>query len=201
MQAPANDDQISLDNRFNESNDNDDDNVIVHRAIHHDNNLQFGTHHSNPQRLLIDNRQTVYIPIQLRCGVTVMCHQDIFRQLPPPPPQWFHQIRTILQTDVSYCLHILPVSVRSFIRRTKLWLNVQNYYYYDPQTNQPIYVNHTTTHHHVAWLQWYVYLAGLGGSTTIFLVLFALGKNLTDIMFSYCQQLTVFASDSLIFKN
>ena len=105
------------------------------------------------QCVRIENRQTIYIPIQLDCGITVMCHPDIFN----PRQQCFHHIRTILQTDVSYCLQILPGSVRSLVRRTNIWLNVQNYCYsYDPQTKQPIYVNHITTHHHVAWLLWYV---------------------------------------------
>ena len=107
--------------------------------------------------LLIDNSQTIYIPMRLRCGITVMCHQDIFE---PPHEKWLDRIRMILQTDVSYCLHVLPVSVRSLIRRTKIWLNGQNYYCNDPSqaVQQPIYANHTTTHHHVAWLQWYVFI-------------------------------------------
>jgi hypothetical protein len=103
------------------------------------------------QHFIIDNTQNIYIPIRLPCGIKVMFHQDIFEQ-----PKWFKQIQTILQTDVSYCLRVLPVSVRCLVRRTNIWLNLKNYYYHDPQTNQTIYVNHTTTHHHVAWLLWYV---------------------------------------------
>jgi hypothetical protein len=113
------------------------------------------------RQVMIDNRRTIYIPIRLQCGITIMCHTDLWNQ--PQQEQWFHHIRRILQMDVSYCLQIVPKSVQSLIRRTKIWLNCQNYYYYDygdedPQSakQQPIYVNHTTTHHHVAWLLWYV---------------------------------------------
>ena len=77
---------------------------------------------STQDTLLIDNSHTIYIPMRLRCGITVMCHQDIFE---PPHEKWLDRIRMILQTDVSYCLHVLPVSARSLIRRTKIWLNGQ----------------------------------------------------------------------------
>ncbi len=118
----------------------------------------FATNETSTHRSLsIDNSQTIYIPMRLTCGITVMCHQDIFQ---PPQEQWFDRIRMILQTDVSYCLQMLPVSVRSLIRRTKIWLNGQNYYCNDPfqAAQQPIYAKHTTTHHHVAWLLWCVFI-------------------------------------------
>lgn len=119
---------------------------------------------TDTQHVMIDNRQTIYIPIRLHCGITVMCHADLWNQSQHSHEHWLRRIRTILQTDVSYCLQILPRSVRSLIRRTKIWLNGSNYCYLDPQQQQqqslpkqPIYVNHTTTHHDVAWLLWYVF--------------------------------------------
>ena len=153
MQAAANEDQISHKIRAQVNENSNDDDVV----IRDDNRVR--TDHSNTsvlvddatsiQRPCIDNRQTIYVLTRLPCGVTVMCHPDILHQ-----PHWWHRIRTILQTDVSYCLQILPGAVRSLVRRTNIWLNLQNYHYCDPQTKQPIYVNHTTTHHHVAWLLW-----------------------------------------------
>lgn len=166
MQADVNDDRIRHNGRVRPKPNNDDKDVLaVQRGSRNNSNNDVRSHHENStsvaettkegtptaRHFIIDNTQKIYIPIRLRCGITVMYQQDIFEQ-----PQWFQQIQMILQTDVSYCLQVLPVSVRSLIRRTKIWLNLNNYYYYDPQTNQPIYVNHSTTHHHVAWLVWYV---------------------------------------------
>lgn len=146
MHASANKDQISQNNRSR--NISEDDALI--RASHNNNGRTQVDETTTTQTVIIDNRQTIYKKIRLDCGITVMCHPDICRQQQP----LFHQIQTILHTDVSYCLQILPLSVRSLIRRTNIWVNLQNYYYHDPQKKHPIYVNHTTTHHHVAWLLW-----------------------------------------------
>jgi hypothetical protein len=151
MQASANKDQISQRTR----NRSDDDALI--RASRNNNGPTYNSIRvvdvpTTTEPVFIDNKQTMYKKIRLDCGITVMCHPDICSQQQQQP--LFHQIRTILQTDVSYCLQTLPLSVRSLIRRTNIWVNLQNYYYHDPQTKHPIYVNHTTTHHHVAWLLW-----------------------------------------------
>ena len=181
MQVAATDDRIRHNGRVKPCKKNNDENdaVVVQRGSHNLNSDVRTTHHGNTttssfteistqegttptlrQNLIVDNTQNIYIPIRLPCGITVMYQQDIFEQ----PQSFKQQIQMILETDVSYCLQILPVSVRALIKRTKIWVNRNNYYYNDPQqqqqqNRQPIYVNHTTTHHHVAWLLWYVCLS------------------------------------------
>jgi hypothetical protein len=99
-----------------------------------------------PIKILINNAYNIYYPVQLRrCGVVLMCQPDVLVQCPT--------IIQHLQNDVLYCLHILPISVRSLIRRTKIWINLSYCY---GRYDEPTYVNHTTTHHHEAWLLWYV---------------------------------------------
>jgi hypothetical protein len=94
--------------------------------------------------ILINNAQNIYYPIRLRrCGAILMCRPEVLVQCPT--------IIQHLQNDISYCIHILPISVRSLIRRTKIWINLTYCY---GRYDHPTHVNHTTTHHHAAWLLW-----------------------------------------------
>jgi hypothetical protein len=117
------------------------------------------------QLQLIDNTQLIYHPIHLQlqapppqcCGSTggittsktttvlLMVCPNVLRQCPTILP--------ILQDDITYCLQLVPFSVRSTLLRTTIWIN--DTYCYGPH-QEPIYVNHMTTHHHVAWLVGYV---------------------------------------------
>jgi hypothetical protein len=93
--------------------------------------------------ILIDNSCHLYHPVRLRCGVTLMCRPEVLVCCP--------MIMEYLNSDVSKCLQILPVSVRSLVRRTRIWVNLTYCY---GRCDQPEYVNHTTAHHHEAWLLW-----------------------------------------------
>jgi hypothetical protein len=97
----------------------------------------------SPTTSLIDNSVLVYIPMHLRCGVTVLCRPDVLARCPSV-------LRTI-NRDVQGCLDILPRSVHALIRRTKIWVNTT--FYYGPH-DKPRNVNHSTAHHHEGWLLW-----------------------------------------------
>lgn len=96
--------------------------------------------HSN---LLIDNSVLVYIPMKLKCGVTVQCRPDVLARCP--------SVLRDLNRDVEGCLQVLPPSVHPLVRRTQIWLNTT--YYYGSREN-PRNVNHSTAHHHEGWLFW-----------------------------------------------
>jgi hypothetical protein len=111
---------------------------------------------NDPQRLsldeatpttLIDNSRNLYIPIKLSCGVRVLCRPEVLRQC----PLVIHD----LNADLYECLKILPPSVHALVRRTQVWVNAT--YSYGPR-RKPMVLNHSTAHHHEAWLLWYVSL-------------------------------------------
>jgi hypothetical protein len=94
---------------------------------------------------MIDNSQTTYIPVTLRCGMAAMCRPDVLNLCP--------EILDHLNSDLNQCLEILPGSVRALVRRTRIWVNRS--YWHGPR-DRPENVNHTTTHHHKEWLIWCV---------------------------------------------
>ena len=105
-------------------------------------------------RPVIDNSRNIYLPMQLRCGVTVLCRPEAIMHCP--------QVLQDLNSDLRQCLRILPWSVHSLIRRTRIWVNLTYQYgHYE----KPVSLSHSTAHHHVGWLLWYVQL---NGSITIF---------------------------------
>lgn len=91
---------------------------------------------------IIDNRRLVYVPVKLACGISAYCSPDVLKHCP--------MVLRSIQADISRALSVLPVSVHSLVRRTKLWLNY-NGYLYGPVANPQI-LRHVTTHHHPAWL-------------------------------------------------
>mmetsp|Transcript_31877 Transcript_31877/g.52573 ORF Transcript_31877/g.52573 Transcript_31877/m.52573 type:complete len:365 (-) Transcript_31877:804-1898(-) len=92
-------------------------------------------------RTMIDNSNLTYLPMHLVCGVTVYCRPDVLTRCP--------QILRDLDLDVRQCLTILPRSTHKLIKRTNIWVNTT--YYYGP-CSKPKNVNHSTAHHHEAWL-------------------------------------------------
>ena len=97
---------------------------------------------SKPQRpMSVDNSNLTYRPMHLSCGVTVYCRPDVLTRCP-------HILRD-LDLDVTECLTLLPKSTHNLVRRTNIWVNTT--YYYGPSIN-PNNVNHSTAHHHEAWL-------------------------------------------------
>lgn len=96
---------------------------------------------------LIDNSVLVYIPMQLKCGVTVQCRPDVLARCP--------SVLKILNRDVERCLEVLPPSVHNLVRRTNIWVNTTYYY---GHRDKPRNVNHSTAHHHEGWLFWCVTL-------------------------------------------
>jgi hypothetical protein len=103
-------------------------------------------HQQDDQRhgLLIDNSQNVYHPVRLSCGVVLSCRPAVLTQCP--------SIVKVLERDIQQCLSILPASVSALVRRTRIWVNLTYQY---GSVERPQTVNHTTTHHHEAWLLWY----------------------------------------------
>jgi hypothetical protein len=93
--------------------------------------------------ILINNQQNPYNKVRLKCGITLMVRPEVFSSCP--------SILDHLNSDVSQCLRILPISVRPLVRRTRIWVN-HTYCY--GRCSQPEYVNHTTAHHHEGWLLW-----------------------------------------------
>jgi len=91
--------------------------------------------------IMIDNSNLTYIPMYLSCGVTVNCRPDVLVRCP--------QILRDIDLDVKQCLSILPRSTHNLVRRTNIWVNTT--YYYGP-CMKPQNVNHSTAHHHQAWL-------------------------------------------------
>jgi len=91
----------------------------------------------------IDNSRNVYIPLRLRCGIQIRCRTAVLRDCP--------QVLSDLEKDLAQCLRILPRSVQPLVRRTRFWVN-QSYCFGSHEN--PKIVNHTTAHHHEAWLLW-----------------------------------------------
>lgn len=91
----------------------------------------------------VDNSLLNYVAITLRCGVVAMCRTNVLTTCP--------SVLQDLNRDLSQCLEFLPWSVHSFIRRTRIWVNIT--YSYGPKNN-PTFLSHSTAHHHEAWLIW-----------------------------------------------
>jgi hypothetical protein len=96
---------------------------------------------------LIDNSRNIYIPIQLGCGIRVLCRPEVLTRCP--------LILKDLNSDLCQCLSILPRSVHHLVRRTQVWLNLS--YSYGPR-DRPVVLNHSVAHHHEAWLFWCVFM-------------------------------------------
>jgi len=105
------------------------------------------THYSTPKvnminnSKFIDNTQNFYVPIRLKCGVTLQCHPQLFEANP--------KIIQILDADIAECIQILPPSIRNLIRRIQIWVNVTYTY---GAIDDPRILKHTTAHHHRQWL-------------------------------------------------
>jgi hypothetical protein len=89
----------------------------------------------------IDNSCRFYIPIRLQCGIDAYCGDNVLEQCP--------FVLDDLDSDLTDCLRLLPSSTHALIRRTRIYLNLT--YAYGPCDN-PIIVNHATTHHSAGWL-------------------------------------------------
>jgi len=112
---------------------------------------------SNPPRTVesdtcpvIDNSRNIYLPLQLRCGVTVLCRPEAIMHCP--------QVLQDLNTDLQQCFRIMPWSVHNLIRRTRIWINLN--YRYGPY-DKPVSLSHSTAHHHEGWLIWCEQLNGV----------------------------------------
>ena len=124
-----------LPQHINDNNNNNNNNNIPYQQ--HSNYLN-----TTAAADMIDNRQLVYIPIRLACGVCAYCSPDVLRHCP--------MVLRSIQADLTRAFRILPVSVHTLLRRTNIWLN-WNGYAYGPKAN-PRILRHVTTHHHPAWL-------------------------------------------------
>lgn len=100
---------------------------------------------SNPS--MIDNRSRRYHCLKIDCGnggkVSLMLDPPTFYS------RWKHDFVRVLQRDVIHCFSVLPESVHSLIRHTRIWVNES--YVYGLRT-QPIYPTHSTAHHHDGFL-------------------------------------------------
>jgi hypothetical protein len=94
----------------------------------------------------IDNSRNVYIPIQLGCGIRVLCRPDVLTRCP--------LILKDLNTDLCQCLSILPRSVHHLVKKTQIWVNLSYSY---GLRDCPVVLNHSAAHHHEAWLFWCVF--------------------------------------------
>jgi len=92
---------------------------------------------------LIDNRNLLYLPVPLRCGVTAMCRDDVLSTCP--------MVLDCLNSDIEYVLSILPKSVHALVRRTNVFLNTS--FEFGLRDN-PTKVNYSTAHHEAGWLIW-----------------------------------------------
>lgn len=96
---------------------------------------------TQPEFEHIDNTRLVYIPITLPCGIQVQCAPDVLSNCP--------MILRSIQADLTQILKILPWSVHSLIKRTKIWVNAS--YSYGPG-DDPRVLRHSTAHHEEGWL-------------------------------------------------
>lgn len=102
----------------------------------------------NSQKLLIDNTGLWYIPIRFqqppRCdGITLWCRPQVLWQC--------RAVISVIYTDITAILSILPSNLHALIRRTPIYIN-HSYAY--GLVQQPTVVHHTTAHHHPEWLLW-----------------------------------------------
>jgi hypothetical protein len=102
-------------------------------------------------RPFIDNRNNVYVPIPLCCGVTI---QVRLGRLLFVEPSLLATVLTTLNDDVTACWRLLPAAVRPLVRRTRIWINGDHYRMGDPRHPQTL--QHMTTHHYEGWLDWFV---------------------------------------------
>jgi hypothetical protein len=111
-----------------------------------------GNHTPHAPSSFIDNRQNIYIPIPLPCGVTIQVRlSSVWCQ-----PSLLVTVLTTLREDVNNCLNILPPSVHPLICRTRIWVNGGDNDYQMGDRNRPQTLRHMTTHHYAGWLDWYV---------------------------------------------
>lgn len=99
-------------------------------------------------KVLIDNSRNIYIPIQLGCGIRVLCRPEVLTRCP--------LILNDLNSDLCQCLSILPRSVHHLVRRTQVWVNLSYSY---GLRDRPVVLNHSAAHHHEAWLFWCVFMS------------------------------------------
>lgn len=92
---------------------------------------------------LIDNSGKVYIPVRLKCGVHAFCEPQVLSSCPGALGD--------LNRDLVDCFEILPTNLHGLILRTKVWINLTHRI---GQRANPKILNHTTAHHHQAWLVW-----------------------------------------------
>ncbi|KAG7362875.1 hypothetical protein IV203_026235 [Nitzschia inconspicua] len=118
-----------------------------HHTIHYDHTDAHGMDRLHPSilqqqhQLLIDNRQLLYIPVRLQCGVRVYCSPEVLSMCP--------MVLQSLQADVTRALRVLPPSVHNLVRRTNLWVNASYSY---GLVSDPQVLRHLTTHHEQGWL-------------------------------------------------
>ena len=111
-------------------------------------NVILPMNHSYSFHELIDNRTLTYVSIRLRRSkVSVQVRPAVLARCPA--------VLLELDQDLQQCLTtVLPPSVQGLVRRTVVWIH--DTYVYGPR-QAPIVLDHTTAHHHPAWLQRYVY--------------------------------------------
>lgn len=97
--------------------------------------------HHKAMTPMIDNRQLVYIPIRLACGVCVRCSPEVLSTDPG--------VLRSLQADLTRAFRVLPPAVHGLVRRTNLWVNAT--YAYGDRADPQI-MRHLTTHHEGGWL-------------------------------------------------
>lgn len=106
-------------------------------------NYDASRQHEQHPSLLIDNSAKVYIPVKLKCGVHALCEPQVLSSCPGALGD--------LNRDLVDCFNILPSNLHGLILRTKVWLNMTHRI--GAKANPKI-LNHTTAHHHEAWLIW-----------------------------------------------
>lgn len=98
----------------------------------------------------VNNRNSIYIPVLLCCGVTINVRLGLLFLKPYLLPV----VIATLNEDCTTCLKLLPHSVHALIRRTRIWVNGEDYRIGDQRN--PQILHHMTTHHYEGWLNWYV---------------------------------------------
>jgi hypothetical protein len=107
-----------------------------------DDTVDFGTKLAFSNRIpTIDNTTLVYIPIRLPCGVQILCAPEVLSGCP--------MVLRSLQTDLVQILKVLPWSVHSLVKRTKIWVNASYAY---GSRDDPHVLRHSTAHHQEGWL-------------------------------------------------
>ena len=85
----------------------------------------------------------LYVSVRLSVGVFCQCRPSVLRD--------HREVLEDLESDLRQCFRVLPKSVHSLLRRTKIWVNDE--FIYGP-LQKPILLRHLTTHHHESWLEW-----------------------------------------------